>query len=689
MSHRSWITCVVATLSLVLLPPALARADTFNLDVGVVGNGVVAGHGYNCGVGVQTPVCSQAGWVTGNKLTLAAAPGVAPGWRFDHWSFSGNFTVCADGNVSSTTVNPCTFDMPATCICNRFVSITAVFVRSGQPTTSLSGGPAQGATVGPGGHSFSFSAEAGATFACRAWRTTEVAPAMGTCSSSWPITAATDGPWRFDVQAIDTYGNTGPITSRTWTVDATAPATNLDSHPALETIGTQARYDFSSPDGNATFQCQLDAADWAACSSPRILALGEGPHTFSVRAVDQYGNTDDTPQTWLWEQEIPPLTTFDEGPLDGALSKSAAPRFSFHANEPLQGFECKLDSGAWGPCTSPRDLSGLTDGAHTFSVRASDVRGNLELAPPSRTWTVDTAAPQTVISAGPAEGSKTSDSTARFGFTSEPGASFECAFGNDAFAPCPLGPDGHVSLEGLSTGEQRFRVRAVDQAGNTDFTPAERRWIVIADGDGDGFDRDKDCRDDNAAVNPSATDVPDNGRDENCDGADAIDFDRDGDGAKRPLDCDDADASRRPGAPEIPANGLDEDCNGSDADYKVVSAGITYQWSFKGAKSWPKILTITKVVAGSTVTVNCRSKRKGCPFKTKSLAGTGADLDLKRLFKGSKLKRGARVIIRVTTQGMMAKIVSFKVRKRKPPRGGRFRCRRPGASFTIACPAGA
>ena len=148
MSHRSWITCVVATLSLVLLPPALARADTFNLDVGVVGNGVVADHGYNCGVGVQTPVCSQAGWVTGNKLTLAAAPGAAPGWRFDHWSFSGNFTVCADGNVSSTTVNPCTFDMPATCICNRFVSITAVFVRSGQPTTSLSGGPAQGATVG-------------------------------------------------------------------------------------------------------------------------------------------------------------------------------------------------------------------------------------------------------------------------------------------------------------------------------------------------------------------------------------------------------------------------------------------------------------------------------------------------------------------------------------------------------------
>ena len=466
MSHRFWLTCAVATLSLVLLPPALARADGFTLDVATVGNGTVSGHGYNCGPGIQNPTCSQTGWISTNRLTFAAAPGAAPGWTFAHWSFSDNFTACIDGNFSSTTVNPCAFDLPFTCLCHRNVSVTAVFVRSGQPTTSLSGGPAQGATVGPGGHSFSFSAEPGASFQCRAWRTSEVAPAMGTCSSPWPISATTDGPWRFEVRGIDTYGNVGPTASRTWTVDATAPATNLDSHPPVETIGTQARFDFSSPDGSATFQCRLDTADWGNCSSPRILTLDEGPHTFSVRARDPYGNTDDTPQTWLWEQEIPPLTTIDEGPLEGGLSNSTTASFAFHANESVLGFECKLDAGAWASCSSPRDFSGLTDGAHTVSVRARDARLNLELAPPARTWTVDTAAPQTVISEGPAEGSKTSDPTARFAFTSDPGASFECAFGNDAFAPCPLGPDGRVTLDGLGTGEQRFRVRAVDQAGN-------------------------------------------------------------------------------------------------------------------------------------------------------------------------------------------------------------------------------
>ncbi len=91
--------------------------------------------------------------------------------------------------------------------------------------------------------------------------------------------------------------------------------------------------------------------------------------------------------------------------------------------------------------------------------------------------------------------------------------------------------------------------------------------IAPVDNDGDGFTSDVDCDDNNASVNPGATEIANNGIDEDCNGADlivAVAVDNDGDGFNSDVDCDDNNASVNPGATEIANNGIDEDCNGAD-----------------------------------------------------------------------------------------------------------------------------
>ncbi len=49
-------------------------------------------------------------------------------------------------------------------------------------------------------------------------------------------------------------------------------------------------------------------------------------------------------------------------------------------------------------CSSPSTYSGLSEGSHTFRVRAIDTLGNTDATPDSYTWTVDTTGPTGVIS---------------------------------------------------------------------------------------------------------------------------------------------------------------------------------------------------------------------------------------------------------------------------------------------------
>jgi len=83
----------------------------------------------------------------------------------------------------------------------------------------------------------------------------------------------------------------------------------------------------------------------------------------------------------------PPDTFIDSGPSGSVADTSAA--FSFSATEPST-FQCRLDGGAFAPCTSPISYTNLTTGSHTFQVAATDGSNNVDASPAERSWTVVT-----------------------------------------------------------------------------------------------------------------------------------------------------------------------------------------------------------------------------------------------------------------------------------------------------------
>jgi acid phosphatase type 7 len=95
--------------------------------------------------------------------------------------------------------------------------------------------------------------------------------------------------------------------------------------------------------------------------------------------------------------------------------------------------------------------------------------------PPPPPRTIDTTAPETTISSKPNR--HTTATSASFSLTSgDEGATFECSLDAAAFSACAT-PVGYGELP---LGEHTFQVRATDQAGNTDPTPAAYTWGVVA-----------------------------------------------------------------------------------------------------------------------------------------------------------------------------------------------------------------
>ena len=88
-------------------------------------------------------------------------------------------------------------------------------------------------------------------------------------------------------------------------------------------------------------------------------------------------------------ETVPPQASITAGPAEGSVTPDSTPTFSFASNEPGSTFACRFGAQPYAPCSSPYTRpTPLSDGSHTFFVKAIDAPGN-ESAAVSRSFTVD------------------------------------------------------------------------------------------------------------------------------------------------------------------------------------------------------------------------------------------------------------------------------------------------------------
>ena len=236
-----------------------------------------------------------------------------------------------------------------------------------------------------------------------------------------------------------------------------------------------------SPDGEEIAYMSYDGQDNEITTMP---AGGGTPTRVTDNATPDYfpdwGVAAEAPR-----DTTPPDTVIDSGPQ--GPTNDATPTFTFTGSDDTTAradllYSYKVDVGEWSPHSAEASAtlggeSGLSDGGHTFYVRAEDGAGIPDFSPAERSFTVDTAAPVAQPPARGLVGGSTLGATTipvRLSWWATEVGTRVAAFqlqqsvNGGAYADVSLPSDATSALTAsLDPGTTyRYQVRAQDAAGN-------------------------------------------------------------------------------------------------------------------------------------------------------------------------------------------------------------------------------
>ena len=295
--------------------------------------------------------------------------------------------------------------------------------------------------------------------------------AATSCSSPKSVTAAAEGLHTYAVTAVDRAGNASTAGTGFWYRDSLTPVPVVIDGPSDPTTATSATFTFASSEGGVSFGCSLDGGPFAACTTGKVYPgfVAPSTHTFKVRATDSNGNTADS-ATYTWHVVAAlavNLAWVNQAALPAANTSATTGTFAFTATGATT-VVCSLDSAPATDCAGgSRAVSGLANGAHTFTVTASNGSEQIAL---HHGWTVDTVAPRAPVVLGPS-GLVASTSATLTVLVSAVGDALSCTL--DGVSASCTSP---VALTGLGQGTHTYRATESDLAGNT--AAASISWTV-------------------------------------------------------------------------------------------------------------------------------------------------------------------------------------------------------------------
>ncbi len=211
------------------------------------------------------------------------------------------------------------------------------------------------------------------------------------CVAPFTQSRLAEGTHLITISARDALGRSSNKLSRMWVIDLTAPVVFLGAATPASSVTSETTISllFSANEASK-FSCALDGAAAAECTSPvAYSALKEGAHSISITATDLAGNKSAAKKyDWTVDTSPPVVSISSTSPSFSPTSQTSM-SVSFTMSADATAAQCSFNGAAFGACSSPWRISGLTNGTHQVEIFATD-RAGLESARVRHTWEVRT-----------------------------------------------------------------------------------------------------------------------------------------------------------------------------------------------------------------------------------------------------------------------------------------------------------